>query len=157
MTVVSQNNRTSFSDHCHGSERQSSAVWTVFHVSEQLNFALWPFPWFREPELRRLNGFHWTDHQHFALCWARALAGHAQVLADLSNPSTERDRLRPRTPVRNCVDHLAAPPTYIHHHELKLDSNKANLTAEGHRLDNLPAPSMPWRPYTNLCFFLAEY
>ena len=30
MTVVSQNNRTSFSDHCYGSERQSSAVWTGF-------------------------------------------------------------------------------------------------------------------------------
>ena len=36
-------------------------------------------------------------------------------------------------------------------------SIKANLTAEGHRLDNLPVPSMPWRPCTNLCFFLAEY
>ena len=34
---------------------------------------------------------------------------HAQVLADLSNPSTERDRLRPSIPLRNCVDHLAAP------------------------------------------------
>jgi len=43
----------------------------------------------------------------------------------------------------------------MHHHELKLDSNKTNLTAEGHRLDNLPVPSMPcWRPCTNLCFFL---
>jgi len=42
----------------------------------------------------------------------------------------------------------------MQHHELKLDSNKANLTAEGHRLDNLPVPSMPWRPYTNLFFFL---
>jgi len=31
----------------------------------------------------------------------------------------------------------------MHHHELKLDSNKANLTAEGHRIDNLPVPSMP--------------
>jgi len=41
----------------------------------------------------------------------------------------------------------------MHHHELKLDSNKANLTAEGHRLDNLPVPSMPWRPSTDLCFF----
>jgi len=30
---------------------------------------------------------------------------------------------------------------------------KANLTAEGHRLDNLPVPSMPWRPCTDLCFF----
>ena len=40
---------------------------------------------------------------------------------------------------------------------LKLDSNKTNLTAEGHRLDNFPVPSMPWRPCTNLCFFLAEY
>jgi len=30
MTDVSQNNRTSFSDHCHGSERQNSAVWTGF-------------------------------------------------------------------------------------------------------------------------------
>jgi len=55
--------------------------------------------------------------------------------------------------VRNCVDHLAAPPTYMHHHELKLDSNKASLTAEGHRLNNLPVPSMPWRPCSNLCFF----
>jgi len=34
------------------------------------------------------------------------------------------------------------------------NSNKANLTVEGHRLDNYPVPSMPWRPYTNLCFFL---
>jgi len=39
---------------------------------------------------------------------------------------------------------------------LKLDSNKANSTAEGHRLDNLPVPSMPWRPCTDV-FFLAEY
>jgi len=38
--------------------------------------------------------------------------------------------------------------------ELKLGSNKANLTAEGHRLDNLPVLSMPWRPCTDLCFFL---
>ena len=30
MTDVSQKNRTLFSDHCHGSERQSSAVWTCF-------------------------------------------------------------------------------------------------------------------------------
>jgi len=37
---------------------------------------------------------------------------------------------------------------------LKLDSNKANLTAEGHRLNNLPVPSMPWRPCTDMCFFL---
>jgi len=42
----------------------------------------------------------------------------------------------------------------MQHHELKLDSNKASLTAEGHRLDNLPVPSVPWRPCTNLCFFL---
>jgi len=42
----------------------------------------------------------------------------------------------------------------MQHHELKLDSNKANLTVEGHRLDNLPVPSMPWRPCTNLCYFL---
>jgi len=41
----------------------------------------------------------------------------------------------------------------MHHHELKLDSNKANITAEGRRLDNLPVPSMPWRPCTDLCFF----
>jgi len=31
-----------------------------------------------------------------------------------------------------------------------MDSNKANLTAEGHRLDNLPVSSMPWRPCTDL-------
>jgi len=30
----------------------------------------------------------------------------------------------------------------MQHHELKLDSNKANLTVEGHRLDNLPVPSI---------------
>ena len=41
----------------------------------------------------------------------------------------------------------------MHHHELKLDSNKANLTAEGHRLDNFPIASMPWHPCTDLCFF----
>jgi len=34
MTEVSQNNRTSPSDHFHGSERQSSAVWTVSHFSK---------------------------------------------------------------------------------------------------------------------------
>jgi len=44
----------------------------------------------------------------------------------------------------------------MQHHKLKLDSNKANSTAEEHRLDNLPVPSMPWRPCTNL-FFLLEY
>ena len=37
------------------------------------------------------------------------LCSNAQVLANLSNPSTERDRLRLSTPLRNCVDHLAAP------------------------------------------------
>ena len=42
----------------------------------------------------------------------------------------------------------------IQHHELKLDRNKANLTVEEHRLDNLLVPSMPWRPCINLCFFL---
>jgi len=41
----------------------------------------------------------------------------------------------------------------MQHHELKLDSYKANLTVEGHWLDNLPVPSMPWRPCTNFCFF----
>jgi len=46
MTDVSQNNGTPFSDRFHGSERQNFAVWT---------------------------GFYWTDHQHFALCGARAL------------------------------------------------------------------------------------
>jgi len=39
-------------------------------------------------------------------------------------------------------------------HGLKLGSNKANSTVEGHRLDNLPVPSMPWHPCTILCFFL---
>jgi len=34
----------------------------------------------------------------------------------------------------------------MQHHGLKPDSNKAFLTVEGHRLDNLPVPSMPWRP-----------
>ena len=75
---------------------------------------------------------------------------HAQILADLSNPSTERDRLRPSTTVLIIQQLL---PTYTQYHELKLDSNKANLTVEGHRLDNLPVPSMPWRPCPNLCFF----
>jgi len=42
----------------------------------------------------------------------------------------------------------------MQHHELKLDSRKADLTVEGHRLNNLPVSSMPWRPCTNLCFFL---
>jgi len=41
-------------------------------------------------------------------------------------------------------------------HELKLDSNEGNSTAEWYRLDILLVPSMPWRPYTNL-FFLLEY
>jgi len=41
----------------------------------------------------------------------------------------------------------------MQHYELKLDSNKAHSAVEGHRLDNLPVPSMPcWRPCTNLCF-----
>jgi len=48
----------------------------------------------------------------------------------------------------------------MNHHELKLDSNKLGDidsttnqdTAEGHRLDNLPVPSMPWRPCTNFKF-----
>ena len=29
----------------------------------------------------------------------------------------------------------------------------ANLIVEGHWLNNLPVPSMPWRPCTNWCFF----
>ena len=77
---------------------------------------------------------------------------HAQILADLSNPSNERDRLRPSTPCPIALIIQQLLPTYMHHHELKLDSNKANLTAEGHQLDNLPVPSMPWRPCTDLCF-----
>ena len=79
MTDVSQNNRTSLSDHCHRSEKRNSAVWTVFHVSEQQNFTLWPFPRSRETELRRLNEFRWTDHQRFALCWVRALGCSASA------------------------------------------------------------------------------
>jgi len=37
-------------------------------------------------------------------------------------------------PLCNCVDHLAAPShiEYMQHHELELDSSKANLTVEGH-------------------------
>jgi len=93
MTDVSQNNRASFSDYCHCSERQSSAVWTVFHVSEQQNFTLRPFPWFRETELRRLNVFHWTDHQRFALCWARALAVRLRLGAVLKRSSQAAFRL----------------------------------------------------------------
>ena len=31
--------------------------------------------------------------------------------------------------------------------------NVESTAAEGHRLDNLPVPSMPWRPCTDLCFF----
>ena len=77
---------------------------------------------------------------------------HAQILADLSNPSTERDRLRPSTPCATVLIIQQLLPIYMHHHELKLDINKANLTVEGHRLDNLPVPSMPWRPCTDLCF-----
>jgi len=42
----------------------------------------------------------------------------------------------------------------MQHHELKLDGYKANLTVEGHRLDSLRVPSMPWHPCTNFCFFL---
>jgi len=66
---------------------------------------------------------------------------HAQILADLSNPSTERDQLRPSTPCATELIIQQLLPTYMQHHELKLDSNKANLTVEGHRLDNLPVPS----------------
>jgi len=48
---------------------------------------------------------------------------------------------------------------FVKKNRLDSNNNKANLTAEGHRLDNLPVPSMPWRPSpcTDLCFFLAEY
>jgi len=42
----------------------------------------------------------------------------------------------------------------MQHHELKLDGYKANLTVEGHRLDSLRVPSVPWHPCTNFCFFL---
>ena len=61
--------------------------------------------------------------------------------------------LAPLTASRNQCSEWELLPTYMHHYELKLDSNKANLTAEGHRLDNLPVPSMPSRPRTDLCFF----
>jgi len=54
--------------------------------------------------------------------------------------------------LRNCVDRLI--PAHMQHHEFKLDSNKTNSTAEGHRLYNFPVPSMAcWRPCINLCFF----
>jgi len=79
---------------------------------------------------------------------------HAQILADLSNPSTERDRLRLCTPCATVLIIQQLLPIHMQQHKLKLDSNKANLTVEGHRLDNFPVPSMPWRPCTDLCFFL---
>ena len=53
---------------------------------------------------------------------------HAQILADQSNPSTERNRLRPSTPCATVLIIYQLLPTYMHHHELKLDSNKTNLT-----------------------------
>ena len=66
-------------------------------------------------------------------------------------------RLRPSTPCTTVLIIWQLFHKNIQHHGLKLDSNKANLTAEGHRLDNHPGPSMPcWRPCTNL-FFLLEY
>jgi len=46
-------------------------------------------------------------------------------------------------------------PTHMHLHELRLDSNKAHSTVEGHRLDNLPVPAMPWHPYIDLFFLSA--
>jgi len=65
---------------------------------------------------------------------------------------TERDRLQPG-PLRTCDGHLAALSHAYATQELKLDSNKANLTAEWHRLDNPRVASKPWRPCNNLCFF----
>jgi len=44
-------------------------------------------------------------------------------------------------------------PTHMQQQKLKLKINKAYLTVEGHRLDNLPVPAMPWLPCTNLFFF----
>jgi len=46
--------------------------------------------------------------------------------------------------------------THTHNNELKLDSDKANLTVEGHRLINIAVSSILWRPCTNL-FILLEY
>ena len=74
-------------------------------------------------------------------------------LCFLCHAQIERDWLRPSTPCATVLIIQQLLPTYMHHHELKLDSNKDNLTAERHRLDNLPVPSMPWRPCTDLCFF----
>ena len=56
-------------------------------------------------------------------------------------------------PAQLCWSSSSSFPHICNHHELKLDSYKTNLTVEGHRLDNLPVPSMPWRPCTNLFFF----
>ena len=61
--------------------------------------------------------------------------------------------------LRNCVDHLAAPS---HIYATPRVVTKLKLAVEGHRLDNLPVPSVPWRPCTNLCFscwilFVAKY
>ena len=94
----------------------------------------------------------WQPWQSFILAGFSFLC-HAQILADVSNPSTERDRLRPSTPCATVFIIQQLLPTHMQHHELKPDSNKASLTVEGHRLDNLPVPSVPWRPCTNLCFF----
>ena len=54
-------------------------------------------------------------------------------------------------PLAQTFSYATVPP-YMQHHELKLDSNKVNSTVEGHRLGQLPVPSMPWRLCTNLCF-----
>ena len=74
------------------------------------------------------------------------------MLADLSNWPTEREWLQLNTPCAIVLIIWQLFPTYVQHHELKLWSNKANSTAEGHRFDTFRL----WRPYTNL-FFLLEY
>ena len=94
-----------------------------------------------------------TTRAEFHFSWVYTFSATPRSSADLSNPSTERDRLRPSTPCATVLIIQQLLPTYMQHHELKLDSNKANLTVEGHRLDNRPVLSMPWRPCTNLCFF----
>ena len=80
MTDVPQNNRTSFSDHCHGSEKQNSAVWTVlksqnnrtslsghFHGSERQSSAVWTVLTSQNNRTSLSDHFHGSERQSSAI------------------------------------------------------------------------------------------
>ena len=94
-----------------------------------------------------------TTRAEFHFNWVYTFSATPRSLRIWATHPPRETGCDPAPPAQLC---WSSDSSFLHmqSHELKLDSNKANLTVEGHRLDKLPVPSMPWRPCTNLCFVL---